>query len=122
MVRSVTEAAEQCERLTLPDIAPVQSLPEMLEHWPNDRLLIIGDESGAAPPMLPALAEKRGQSFAFMCGPEGGFAPGELDALDDLPFVAKVGLGPRVLRAETAAITGIALAQAAIGDFDAQRV
>ncbi len=83
--------------------------------------MIIGDESGTAPPMLSVLSDNPGQPFAFMSGPEGGFAPGELDGLDDLPFVAKVGLGPRVLRAETAAIAGLTLGQAALGDFKASR-
>ena len=67
-----------------------RTLPELLENWPNDRLLIIGDESRTAPPMLSVLSDNPGQPFAFMSGPEGGFAPGELDGLDDLPFVAKV--------------------------------
>ena len=119
--RIVIEAAEQSERIDIPDIVDVQTVPELLQGWPNDRLLIIGDEGGAAPPMLRALAGKGAQPFAFMSGPEGGFAPGELDGLDDLPFVARVGLGPRVLRAETAAIAGLTLGQAALGDFEASR-
>lgn len=119
--RIVIEAAEQSERLDAPELADLQTLPELLQNWPHDRLLIIGDETGRAPPMLDALAEKPSQPFSFMSGPEGGFAPGELDGLDDLPFVAKVGLGPRVLRAETAAIAGLTLAQAALGDFSAAR-
>ena len=121
LYRIVHEAAEQSERLNAPEIATVQTLPELLANWPNDRLLIIGDESGTAPPMLSVLADNPGQPFAFMSGPEGGFAPGELDGLGDLPFVAKVGLGPRVLRAETAAIAGLTLGQAALGDFKASR-
>jgi len=119
--RIVIEAAEQSERLNAPEITAVQTLPELLKNWPNERLLIIGDEGGTAPPMLSVLADNSGQSFAFMSGPEGGFTPGELDGLDDLPFVARVGLGPRVLRAETAAIAGLTLGQAALGDFKASR-
>jgi 16S rRNA (uracil1498-N3)-methyltransferase len=122
MARIVTEAAEQSERLTVPKVAPVQTLETLLADWPDDRLLIIGDESRSAPPMLSHLAGLPTQPFGFMSGPEGGFAPGELDGLDDLPFVARIGLGPRVLRAETAAIAGLTLAQAALGDFNENRM
>lgn len=119
--RIVRESAEQCERLDAPEILDVQPIEQALAEWPQNRLLLVGDETGDAPPLLSELANRAPQPFAFMCGPEGGFAPSELDGLDQLPFVVRVGLGPRVLRAETAAIAGLTLAQAAFGDLKAAR-
>lgn len=100
-----TEAAEQCERLTVPRIAPVRPLAAVLADWPAERRLFAAVERSDAPhagPACPAPA-------ALLTGPEGGFTPGELDALASHPFVHLVSLGRFVLRAETAAIAGLAL-------------
>lgn len=120
--RIATEAAEQSERLTVPTFAPLQSLDAVLTNWPTDRVLIVGDESGTAAPAADALFGRTPGPFAVLVGPEGGFASDELDAMRKLDFVVCVGLGPRVLRAETAAIVGLALAQAALGDFQTGRL
>lgn len=119
--RIAREAAEQCERLDSPRIEPLAPLDDVLRDWPGERLLIAGDESGAAPPALAALEGVAPGPFGLLVGPEGGFAPDELDALARLAFVRRIGLGPRVLRAETAVVVGLALTQAAIGDLAAAR-
>lgn len=121
--RIAVEAAEQSERLDVPEIAPVASLAALLETWPRDRLLAVGDETGASPPALAKLTALRAawSQFGLLVGPEGGFAQEELDGLGHMEFVAKVGLGPRVLRAETAALAGLTLCQAALGDLSTAR-
>jgi 16S rRNA (uracil1498-N3)-methyltransferase len=98
------EAAEQCERLTVPDIAEPRRLAALLADWPDDRQLVAALERAAAPPVVPV----RGPS-ALLVGPEGGFTDLELDALRRHPLVVAGSLGPRILRAETAAIAGLAL-------------
>ena len=102
-----TEAAEQCERLTVPRIAAPRRLADLLAGWPADRPLFAALERAKAPP----LASHQGPA-GLLVGPEGGFAPGELDELARHAFVKGVSLGPRILRAETAAIVGLVLLQA----------
>lgn len=99
------EAAEQSERLTVPVLRPPRPLPEVLDDWPADRRLAAALERTEA----PAIAAPAG---ALLVGPEGGFTAAELDALRARPFVQPVSLGPRILRAETAVIAGLALLQA----------
>lgn len=96
------EAAEQSERLTVPEVAPPQELSALLAAWPADRPLAAALERAGAPP--PATG-----AGGLLIGPEGGFAPAELDAMGDKPFIQRASLGPRILRAETAAIAGLAL-------------
>ena len=114
------EAAEQCERLDLPEVRPVADLGKLLDAWPPERRLLVCAESGAARPIAEVLRqegpETAAQPWAIMTGPEGGFARSELDALNDLSFAVTVGLGPRVLRADTAALAAIACWQAILGD------
>ena len=113
----VMEAAEQTERLDLPEVAEPRQLSELLESWPVERRIILCAEAGAAAPIAEALAGlPRNIPYAVMTGPEGGFASSELDHLRKLPFVTPVGLGPRVLRADTAAIAALACWQALLGD------
>jgi 16S rRNA (uracil1498-N3)-methyltransferase len=114
------EAAEQSERLTIPEIRPPQKLDALLQSWPVGRSLILCDESGTAPPLADALASLK-PPLAVMTGPEGGFADSELDALRNLPFVCPVGLGPRTLRADTAALAALAAIQALAGDWRRER-
>jgi 16S rRNA (uracil1498-N3)-methyltransferase len=116
------EAAEQTERLSVPVIREPQSIDKMLAEWPPQRRLLVCAEAGPARPMVDALAEltrdvkNRTECWAIMTGPEGGFTASELDALGKLPFVTAVGLGPRILRADTAAIAALACWQAFVGD------
>lgn len=116
------EAAEQSERLTVPELRAPAKLMEALRDWPAGRRLILCDESGAAKPLADALTDvKPGDPCALLIGPEGGFATDELDALRKLPFVTPVGLGPRVLRADTAALAALACLQALAGDWRQSR-
>ncbi len=111
------EAAEQCERLTVPEFRPPQSLAEALTNWPAARRLLLCDETGGGEPIGKSLSREKPQDgYGILIGPEGGFAAAELDGLRKLPFVTPVGLGPRVLRADTAALAALAVFQALAGD------
>jgi len=111
------EAAEQSERLSVPEIREPGKLEEALRAWPAGRHLIFCDESGGGTPIADALAKADlRQPHAILTGPEGGFARAELDALHKLPFATPVGLGPRVLRADTAALAALAVFQALAHD------
>lgn len=101
-------AAEQSERLTLPELAEPVRLPTLLAGWPERRVLAAAIERTGAPPPPRGMSEGVA-SCALLVGPEGGFAPLEVDLLRRHSFVKAVGLGPRILRAETAAIVGLAL-------------
>jgi len=115
-------AAEQSERLSIPDIRAGQSLASLIGDWPEGRRLILCDETGAGRPLAEALAGMPpAMPAAVLVGPEGGFAETELDALGKLPIVTRVGLGPRVLRAETAALAALAVFQAIAGDWRRRR-
>ncbi len=110
------EAAEQCERLSVPEISRPVPFFQLLSDWPGLPLLVCA-ESGAARPLAAAAAGLPPGPVAFLVGPEGGFANSELDELARQPFVVPVGLGPRVLRAETAALAALACWQALRGDW-----
>lgn len=101
------EAAEQSERMTLPALHPVRRLEDVLSSWPVGRPLFAAVERSDARP----LGGVSGAS-ALLVGPEGGLGPRDRALLDRVPEVRAVGLGPRVLRAETAAIAGLILLQA----------
>ncbi|ATQ44221.1 16S rRNA (uracil(1498)-N(3))-methyltransferase [Caulobacter mirabilis] len=111
------EAAEQTGRLDVPEIVAPEKLDRMLNGWDADRRLMFCDETGGLPPALDAVRAAGGSSWAVLIGPEGGFDPEEGERLRGLPFVTPVSLGPRILRADTAAIAALALWQAAIGDW-----
>lgn len=116
-------AAEQSERLSVPKIdAPVQ-FSTFLARWPTARRLLVGDETGTGRPIADVAGElaENPRPLAVMTGPEGGFAPDELDQLRDLPFVTPVGLGSRVMRADTAALAALAVVQAVAGDWRSGR-
>lgn len=110
------EAAEQTGRLDVPEIHEPVKLDALLEAWPEGRGLMFCDERGG-PPALEALSDVGDGPWSILIGPEGGFAPGERERLLALPFAAPVSLGPRVLRADTAAIAAMTLWQAAQGDW-----
>ncbi len=116
-------ASEQSERLSVPEIHPPEPFDRVLAAWPAGRRLVLCDESGAGPPIAEALAGFPPDApAALFVGPEGGFTDWELDALSKLPIVTRVGLGPRVLRAETAALAALAVFQAIAGDWRRRRV
>lgn len=124
---NAVEAAEQSERLSVPEVFEPADLSEVLARWPESRRVLLLDESGQAAPVSDALERERADDkagaapWAVMVGPEGGFARGELDALRRLPFVTPVSLGPRVLRSDTAALAGLACWQAMVGDWRLKR-
>jgi len=113
----VVAAAEQSERLSVPEVRPPERLDRLLAAWSGERRLIVCDESGAGEPIAGAMARLAGNPLAVLVGPEGGFAETELDHLRKLAFVSRVGLGPRILRAETAALAALAVVQAVAGDW-----
>jgi 16S rRNA (uracil1498-N3)-methyltransferase len=102
-----TEAAEQSERLTVPVLHAARPLHEALAGWPADRLLFTAMERTEAAPLTPARAPA-----GLLIGPEGGLGPRDIALLEQCGFVRPVSLGPRILRAETACIAGLALLQA----------
>lgn len=111
-------AAEQCERLDVPMIADPMGLNGMLDTWPADRALIVCAEAGPTEPLATVARRLAGRPVGFLIGPEGGYASSELDGLGKLGFVHLAGLGPRVLRAETAVLAALATWQAVAGDAD----
>jgi len=115
------EAAEQTERLTVPEVRAPVDLARLLGDWPAGRRLLMCDETGGGPPIAEVLsaldASARAAPWAIVVGPEGGFAPAELAALRRIKDVVAVGLGPRILRADTAALAALACWQALVGDW-----
>jgi 16S rRNA (uracil1498-N3)-methyltransferase len=113
------EAAEQCGRLGVPEVAEPVSLERLIADWPPGRRLLVPDETGGGRPLAEVLsaADGKAQPCAILTGPEGGFARSELDELGNLAFVSRVGLGPRILRADTAALAALACWQALLGDW-----
>ena len=118
---NAVEAAEQCGRLTVPAVDALVPLAQLLDAWPSERRLLVADESGAGVPIAQAVAAVGASAgtrpWGILVGPEGGFAADELAALGALPFATRAGLGPRVLRADTAAIAALAVVQAVAGDW-----
>ena len=111
----VTEAAEQCARTALPEIAPVTKLDALLREWPDDRALFFADEMGGES-AATALANHRGPT-GFVIGPEGGFDDAEREAIRAHPAARPISLGPRILRGETAALAATALWMGIAGDW-----
>ena len=112
------EACEQCGVIWIPEIAPLQSLAEALEGWPAERLLVFCDEEAELASPLQAL-EGAGASggVGLLIGPEGGFDDSERAAILSAPRVLRLSLGPRILRADTAAVAALTLIQATLGDW-----
>lgn len=115
----VREAAEQCGALHLPEVDEVIALPKLLSGWDPARGLLWADEAQAGAGVSPAavLRDLAPGPWAILIGPEGGFSEAERDRLRALPFVRPLPLGPRILRAETAALAALTLWQAHLGDW-----
>ena len=115
---NVIEAAEQCGILCLPEIAAPVPLSRVLGAWQPERHLVFCDEAAeVADPFAALAAVPRHAPLAVLIGPEGGFAADERAALLKSPHVVRLALGPRILRADTAAVAALTLVQAAIGDW-----
>jgi 16S rRNA (uracil1498-N3)-methyltransferase len=110
------EAAEQTGRLDVPMIDEPVKLTDLLDGFEGGRRLMFCDETGGAP-VMGALAEAGTAPWAVLIGTEGGFSPEERERLRALPFTTAVSLGPRILRADTAAVAALTLWQAALGDW-----
>jgi 16S rRNA (uracil1498-N3)-methyltransferase len=117
MRANAIEAAEQCGVLRLPDVREPAKLAAVLKDWPKDRALVYADEAAAIVSPLEALAAIASGPAALLIGPEGGFDPAERETLRSLPFVHPISLGPRVMRADTAAVAALALMNAVLGDW-----
>lgn len=119
MRANAIEAAEQCGILNLPDIAEPVALDKLLANWPQERRLIFCDEAEAVADPVAALraAIPRASPLAVLIGPEGGFDENERRAINALPQALALALGPRILRADTAAVAALAVVQAAVGDW-----
>lgn len=120
MESNAVEAAEQCGILTLPKIDEPVRLRDLLDAWPGsegNRRLVFCDEGEAGADPLAILAGLEPAPLAVLIGPEGGFSGEERDLLRSCPFVTALPLGPRILRADTAAVAALALVQAVLGDW-----
>lgn len=109
------EASEQTGRLDVPQVLEPVKLDRLIADWDPGRRLLFCDEAGDARPVLAAVADPG--PWAILIGPEGGFSPRERATLRDLPYATPATLGPRILRADTAAISALTLWQAALGDW-----
>jgi len=116
MRANVIEAAEQCNLVFVPEVLEPEKLPQVLAGWEEGRRLIYCDETASIANPVVALAAAKPPA-AVLVGPEGGFTPEEKTALTRLPFVTAISLGPRIMRADTAAVAALALVQAVIGDW-----
>ena len=125
MRANAIEAAEQCGILNVPEIAAPVRLEKLLAEWIPERLMVFCDEEAPVRDPVAALAQARtgadalvgATAISVLVGPEGGFSPKERDRLIKLPNLVRLSLGPRILRADTAAVAVLALVQAVLGDW-----
>lgn len=114
---NVVEAAEQCGILAVPELREAQKFSSLLAGWDKERRLVFCDEAAETNNPLAALQAVQERKLALLVGPEGGFSQEERRQLHTLPFVTAIPLGPRILRADTAAVAALAVIQATIGDW-----
>ena len=117
LLANAVEAAEQCGILRVPEVWEPEPLGKVLDGWDETRLLIFADEAAPTASPLEALASRGQGPLAVLIGPEGGFEAEERAALLAKPCVLPISLGPRVMRADTAAVAALALVNAALGDW-----
>lgn len=111
------EAAEQCGRLEVPMVCEPERLSAVLDRWDGARRLMFCDEAGDAAPASQALAQAGCAAWAILIGPEGGFSLAERSRIRETSGAVPVSLGPRILRADTAAIAALTVWQATLGDW-----
>ena len=124
LAANAVEASEQTDRLTVPVVDAPVKLDRLLDEWPEDRPLIVGDETGEGEPMASVLSSAEEGTFrrsGLLIGPEGGFDPAEHALLRGHPSVVAVSLGPRLLRADTAALAMLVVWQSLAGDWRTDR-
>jgi 16S rRNA (uracil1498-N3)-methyltransferase len=114
---NVVEAAEQCGILAVPEVREAEKFDRLLAGWDKERRLIFCDEDASTNNPLPALQAVKEKKLGLLVGPEGGFSDDERKMLRALPFVTAIPLGPRILRADTAAVAALAVIQATVGDW-----
>jgi 16S rRNA (uracil1498-N3)-methyltransferase len=114
---NVIEAAEQCGILSVPKVADPEKLDTLLENWDPKRRIIFCDEDASTHNPVARLGSIQEKRLAVLIGPEGGFSDTERTLLRSLAFVTPIPLGPRILRADTAAVAALAVVQAIIGDW-----
>jgi 16S rRNA (uracil1498-N3)-methyltransferase len=117
MVANVKEAAEQCGILRIPDVRSPVPLADLLSQWEPNRKLIYCDEQEDGGDPIEALQNISPGPLAVLIGPEGGFSNQERRKLRDKPSVVPISLGPRIMRADTAAVAALALVNAVLGDW-----
>lgn len=120
LLANAIEAAEQCEVLTVPTVQPEITFEKLLATWPadhGDRILIFADEVHASASPVETIAALAGKRIGLLIGPEGGFSDDEREKLRAQSYVVPVSLGPRILRADTAAVAALGVIQAIIGDW-----
>lgn len=121
---NMIEAAEQCERCEVPELKPVLPIQQLMQDWPEDRTAFWCDETGTGNPLMQAIQDTAltsNNKTAMIIGPEGGFSASEIDLLSNHSNVVPVGLGPRILRAETACIAALSVIQSVLGDWQEKR-
>ncbi|MGB4191874.1 MAG: 16S rRNA (uracil(1498)-N(3))-methyltransferase [Rickettsiales bacterium] len=116
----IKEAAEQCERISLPSISPLITLNQLLITWPKEKNIILCNEKEKELSLLSYLQQIKSpqESISIMIGPEGGFSLQELNSLKEKPYIASVHLGSRVLRAETASLYSLSVTQSYLDNFN----
>jgi 16S rRNA (uracil1498-N3)-methyltransferase len=117
MQANAVEAAEQCGVLSVPEIVPERRLGAVLGSWDSTRTLVFCDEEASLSEGLDALRATSGRPVSVLIGPEGGFSQEERAQLLGLPGVVRLSLGPRILRADTAAVAALAVVQSTVGDW-----
>ncbi len=117
MRANAIEAAEQCGVLSVPEVRAERRFEQWLGDWPVDHLLVFCDEDAEGGPLAALGRHVSPRGCGVLVGPEGGFSAAERAALLALPLVVRLALGPRILRADTAAVAALALVQASLGDW-----
>ena len=115
LIANSVEASEQCGRMTVPEIDTIMSLDEKLKNWPDDRAILFCDEARDADPIQDLKPSY--ENWAILIGPEGGFSPEERKMIRDHKNTIAISLGPRILRADTAAVVALSLWQTFFGDW-----
>ena len=116
-VNQAIEASEQCERLSIPEIADIIKLKDLLNNWDNNRTLFFMNERRGSQKIIDAFCKEKNKSVAILVGPEGGFSDEEAKYIENLSFVRSISMGPRILRAETAVVSALSVWQACVGDW-----